>query len=130
MRYLFIVIIAVYIALFNIPSKTTYAKSLVPEVPEPLTSSPNYVKASITKYGATGNVMANGEHPHLGAVAVSDRTIPFGTKIIINNKEYIVKDRTAKWIHEQKGFTVDIYSEETHEEMLRFGRQVALIEIK
>jgi len=82
------------------------------------------VDVSVTKYGPTGNVMANGEYPHIGAVAVSDRSIPLGTVLEINGTEYVVKDRTAKWVHEKNGLTVDIYSEENNKEMLEFGRQV------
>ena len=117
-----IAMIILALTVFNVtPSHTGYIRA---EDPVPMT------RVFLTKYGPTGNPMANGEMPHLGAVAVSDRTIPFGTKIFINNQEYIVKDRTAKWVHEVKGFTVDIYSEETQEEMVRFGRQVAMVEIK
>lgn len=78
---------------------------------------------SVTKYGPTGSAMANGEQPHVGAVAVSDRAIPLGTKVVIDSVEYVVKDRTAKWVHERNGLTVDIYSEETNEKMLEFGKQ-------
>lgn len=81
------------------------------------------VDVSVTKYGPTGNVMANGEYPHVGAVAVSDRSIPLGTIVLIDGKEYVVKDRTAKWVHEKNGLTVDIYSEESNKDMLEFGRQ-------
>lgn len=65
----------------------------------------------ITEYGWTGNKMANGEWPRVGYVATSDRSIPFGTKVIISSKEYIVGDRTAKWIEKDLGDTIDIYSE-------------------
>lgn len=78
-------------------------------------------KAWITKYSWTGYTMANGEFPYLGAVASSDRSIPLGTLVKIMGEKYIVKDRTALWIHD-RGTTFDIYSEETIEEMLKFGR--------
>ena len=67
--------------------------------------------------------MANGEYPYIGAVATSDRTIPFGTKVKIEDKEYVVCDRTAKWIHDKFGSTFDIYSEEPIEDLLKFGRK-------
>ena len=79
--------------------------------------------ADVTMYGKTGFPMANGEYPYPGAVATSDRAIPFGTIVLINNKRYVVKDRTAKWVHQKFGQTFDIYSEDSHKEMLRFGRQ-------
>ena len=88
------------------------------------------IEADITKYAWTGNVMANGEYPHIGAVASSDRDIPLGTVVEIKNKEYVVKDRTAKWVHEEFGTTFDIYSEETEEEMLKFGRQKQKVIVK
>jgi 3D (Asp-Asp-Asp) domain-containing protein len=86
------------------------------------------VRARITKYGATGNRMANNEYPHIGAVAVSDYSIPLGTKILIDGQEYTIKDRTAKWIHDRFGLTIDIYSEETEQEMLEWGSQIKEIE--
>jgi 3D (Asp-Asp-Asp) domain-containing protein len=83
------------------------------------------INARITKYGWTGNRMSNTEYPHIGAVATSDRTVKLGTRIIINDIEYIVKDRTAKWVNEEfKHQTFDIYSEDTEAEMLEFGAQI------
>ena len=86
--------------------------------------------ARITKYGATGNPMANGAYPEIGWCATSDRTIPFGTEIIIPELdiECVVGDRTALWVHEKHGLTIDLYSEETHQEMLNFGaKQMEII---
>ena len=60
----------------------------------------------ITEYGWTGNKTASGKYPYIGAVATSDRTIPFGTEIIIDGKKYIVEDRTNKRIQN----TIDIFS--------------------
>lgn len=102
---------------FAIPTTVSYQATIWPE--RVVLS----VVASVTKYGPTGNPMANGEMPHVGAVAVSDRTIPIGTIIKVEDKEYIVKDRTAKWIHEKHGLTIDIYSNETNNEMMEFGRK-------
>lgn len=69
------------------------------------------ILARITEYGWTGQRMANGEWPHIGAVATSDRTIPFGTKVLIDGMTYIVKDRTAYWVHDKFDVpTIDIYS--------------------
>lgn len=101
---------------FAVPSTVSYER---PEEAQHVVS----VLASVTKYGPTGNPMANGEMPYIGAVAVSDRTIPLGTVIVLDGKEYTVKDRTAKWVHDRHGLTVDIYSEEAEAEMLEFGRQ-------
>lgn len=81
------------------------------------------IQATATKYGWTGNQMASGKYPYIGAVAVSDRSIPFGTIIFIDGIKHIVEDRTALWVHQQHGMTVDIYSEDSHQSMLAFGRK-------
>ena len=72
--------------------------------------------------------MANGEWPHQGACAVSNRTIPLGSKIKVLGRVYIVKDRTARWVHKKHGFTVDIY-EPNLKKCLKFGRKKLLIKI-
>ena len=81
------------------------------------------ISAWVTKYAWTGYTMANNEYPYVGAVATSDRSIPFGTRVIINGKEYVVKDRTALWVFNERGQVFDIYSEETKQDMLNFGKQ-------
>lgn len=46
-------------------------------------------------------------------VATSNRNIPFGTKVEFDGKQYVVEDRTAKWVGEKfKYQTIDIFSEE------------------
>ena len=51
--------------------------------------------------------------PKNGMVAVSNRAIPFGTKIEIDGKVYVVEDRTAKWVDKKfKYSTIDIFQEE------------------
>ena len=86
-------------------------------------------EASITQYGWTGYPMANGEYPYLGACASSDRTIPLGTVVEIDGTKYIVKDRTALWVHEKHGLTLDIYSQGTKQEMLNYGRKHLIVKI-
>lgn len=83
--------------------------------------------ASITKYVATGNNMANGQAPYVGAVATSDYGIPLGSVVIINGREYGVKDRTAKWINKKHGLTFDIFSEETVAECRKHGRKKNMV---
>jgi len=64
----------------------------------------------ITYYTWTGNKTASGKWPKLGMVASSDRKIKFGTKILVDGLgEFTVEDRTAKWVHRDRGDTVDIY---------------------
>lgn len=79
--------------------------------------------ARITKYAWTGNQMANGEWPHEGACATSDRTIPFGTEIeIVGYGTCIVKDRTANWVNYKFDLpTIDLYSNESIAEMNNWG---------
>ena len=44
----------------------------------------------VTAYTHTGSVMANGEYPHVGAVASND--FPLGTVLSINGSRYVVKN--------------------------------------
>ena len=94
-----LIIVIAWIIILNIPSEPVYYER--PPDPEP--DLVVVVEVYLTKYGPTGNPMANGEYPHIGAVATSDRSIPFGTKILVDGEEYVVKDRTAKWVHDRQG---------------------------
>jgi 3D (Asp-Asp-Asp) domain-containing protein len=87
-------------------------------------------QASVTKYVATGNHMSNGEHPYVGAVATSDYRIAIGTKVLIFGQVYVVKDRTAAWIHLKHGLTFDIFSEETVSDCRKFGRKKTIVTIE
>lgn len=77
---------------------------------------------NVSAYTHTGNVMANGEYPHVGAVASDD--LPLGTKVLVNGKEYTVKDRFGG------GYTdrLDIFMD-TYDEAIEFGRQWLNVEI-
>ena len=91
-------------------------------------------KAYITKYtlqetGFNDGIMASGKKVYVGAVAVSDRTISLGSKITIDNKQYTVEDRTAQWIHNRQGLTVDIFSN-NYQEALKFGKQLKTVIIE
>ena len=71
--------------------------------------------ARVTCYGPTGYRTASQKVPAYGMVASSDRTIPLGTKVIIEgyeDKPFTVEDRTAKWVHEKFGLTFDIFIQE------------------
>jgi hypothetical protein len=84
------------------------------------------VKARITCYEDKG-IMASGKYVYAGAIATSDRTIPFGTKIIYKGKTYMVEDRTNKRIHKEFGMlTIDIWQESC----AGFGRHFDNIIIK
>ena len=121
------------------------AKRRLDQLPEPIVhQKPVYGPvvrskgvASITKYLATGNPMANGEMPYIGAVAISDRSIPLNSQVAIESgilqdgtkvfRVYDVKDQTALWVHERNGLTIDIYTEESEREAIQFGRQTKQI---
>lgn len=90
---------------------TTMTKATLPPDFDPVGPT---VRARITQYGWTGNRTASGKWPAHGMVAVSDRSIPFGTEIWIGWEKYIVEDYTALWVHKKHGFTVDIYSPDPH----------------
>lgn len=79
--------------------------------------------ARITCYLWTGNKAANGEYPSEGMVASSDRSIPFGTEVIIDGKKYIVGDRTNHRFQDFETQTMDIYWEGLLEDCLKFGVQ-------
>ena len=64
----------------------------------------------VTCYNDFGT-MSNGDITYIGAVAVSDRSIPLNSEIYVEGYGVMtVADRTAKWIWEQRGMTIDIYS--------------------
>ena len=67
------------------------------------------------------NIMANGEHVHVGAVA--NNLLPLGTRVRIGGNEYVVKERTG--LHD---FVFDIYMD-TLEECNQFGRQYMDVEV-
>ena len=65
--------------------------------------------ARISCYTDRG-IMASGKYVYPGAVATSDRSIPMGTEVYIEGFGIMtIEDRTALWVHEQRGFTIDIY---------------------
>ena len=68
----------------------------------------------VTAYTHTGSVMANGEYPHVGAVASND--FPLGTVLNINGSNYVVKDRMAY------NGVIDIFVD-IYDEAINFGRQ-------
>ena len=88
----------------------------------------NIVEARITCYSPTGNKTASGKEPKNGMVSVSDRAIKFGTEIYIDGLKYVVEDRTALWVGEEKGFTVDVFMEEGCDK--NFGANIKDIIIK
>lgn len=81
-----------------------------------LLSVPNVNATELTAYTHTGNPMANGEYPYVGAVASNDYAL--GTVLNINGYNYVVADRMAPGIHG----VIDIFMD-SYEEAIEFGRQ-------
>ena len=87
---------------YSKPSTLTFTK----------TGVEHNVKARITCYSDYGT-MADGHITHPGALATSDRTIPFGTNLYISGAIYTVEDRTAKYVDKKfKYHTLDIYQKD------------------
>ena len=71
--------------------------------------------------GKSDGIMASGKKVYPGAIACN--WLPFGTKVVINDKTYIVEDRGAKSIFGSKNNhkkAIDIYCN-SHKEALRKG---------
>ena len=77
---------------------------------------------NVSAYTYTGNVMANGEYPHVGAVASDD--LPLGTKVLVNGHEYIVKDRFGGGYTDRLDIFMDSYNE-----AVEFGRQWLMVKV-
>lgn len=66
-------------------------------------------------------IMANGEVPHVGAVAYN--RVPLGTTLIIDGNTYVVKDRA--WDDD----VVDIYMD-TYDDCVSYGVKEKTVKIK
>ena len=90
-------------------------------VPFTVSNASSYM-ANVSAYTWTGNVMANGEYPHEGVIAADD--LPIGTKVKIDGRVYVVKDRFGG------GYThrIDIYMD-SYERAIQFGRKYMKVEV-
>lgn len=100
----------------------------IPQEEEVSEQPSNIIAGEISAYtsceqdvNTPSNIMANGEHVHVGAVA--NNLLPLGTRVRIGGNEYVVKDRTG--LHDN---VFDIYME-TLEECNQFGRQYMDVEV-
>ena len=80
------------------------------------------IQGNVSAYTG-GYVMANGERPHVGAVA--NDVLPFGTVVRINGREYVVKDRFGGGYGIER---FDIYMND-ESSCWDFGRQCVDVEI-
>ena len=98
---------------------------------EAMMSCEEYEKVSLGKYkltaycackkccGKTDGITASGVKAVEGVTVAADtRVLPFGTKIIIDDHEYIVQDRGGAI----KGNRIDVYFD-SHYDALKFGVQ-------
>jgi 3D (Asp-Asp-Asp) domain-containing protein len=87
---------------------------------EPLSLIVVDTKVRVSCYVDTGT-MAGSKQTYKGAVAVSDRSIPMGTKIYLQDfGEMTVEDKTAKWVHTKFYLpTIDVWM--TEKECKEFG---------
>ena len=72
--------------------------------------------------GYRNNITASGVTARANHTIAAPSNIPFGTRILINGREYVVEDRGGAI----KGNRIDIYFD-SHSEALDFGRQSAEI---
>lgn len=79
------------------------------------------MQAEVSAYTDRGT-MASGEWTHDGAIASDD--LPFGTRVIINGRTYVVKDRFGG------GYSnaIDIWMP-SYEDAIEFGRQYITVEV-
>lgn len=79
------------------------------------------MQAEVSAYTEHG-MMANGEWTHEGAIASDD--LPFCTKVIINGRTYVVKDRFGG------GYSnaIDIWMP-SYDDAINFGRQYITVEV-
>ena len=69
-----------------------------------------------------------------GSIATAGRTIAcperykFGTKVEIEGHVYTCEDRTASWVQDRNGPTIDVFTE-SHKEAIRWGRRKQIIYI-
>lgn len=66
----------------------------------------------------SGGPTASGKMPMQGITVAAPRSIPFGTRVIIDGKTYTVQDRLAKKYDSR----FDIYFND-HKQALKFGKQ-------
>lgn len=74
--------------------------------------------------GKSDGITASGVKAMEGVTIAADKSIPFGTEIVIDGKTYIVQDRGGAI----KGNRIDIYFD-SHEKALQYGRQTKEVTI-
>lgn len=70
-------------------------------------------------------ITASGQRPVQGITIAASRTIPFGTQVFIDNKQFLVQDRLAKRFDSR----FDLYFHK-HEDAKKFGVKTNTIKLK
>lgn len=112
-----IYLVALHLLVSPATSPRIYADSFIANV--------SCYNAEEAQTDSTPREMANGKEVFVGAVA--NNYYPFGTRVLIKGKEYIVSDRMAR--KNSSKYKWDIYFEDKAE-CLKFGRQYLIIKIK
>jgi 3D (Asp-Asp-Asp) domain-containing protein len=82
--------------------------------------------AIVTVYLATGHLCSDGKMPVPGlTVASSDRTIPLGSSVLIDNRWYKVMDRTNRRFHKEERF--DIFTDKPKQWCKEFGKKQLMV---
>lgn len=103
------------------------AKTMVWGAPQTVSVSAYSLKESCHNKKSGVCIAANGEAPFEGITVACPRSVPLGTRVRITfdtgtDWVYFCEDRTAKWIEEKYGPTIDIFMND-HTKALEFGRQ-------
>ena len=87
----------------------------------------NIITAIVTAYIATGNPCANGKMPRVGITcASSDRTIPLGSKLVMDGKMFIIEDRTNKRFSKEERFDLFFPNRKS---AIEWGKQTKRVQI-
>lgn len=76
-----------------------------------------YYTDSVECCGKAGQPTASGVYPVDGVTIATDPSIPFGTKLVINNHIYTVQDRGGAI----KGNVIDVFKDLPHQALLELG---------
>ena len=92
---------------------------------QPLYAYP--IQANVSAYAEHGT-MANGERTHEGAIAADD--LPFGTHVIINGREYVVKDRFGgKVLQKGEQRAAALYQQGQGQQSQKNGQQLPAVAV-
>lgn len=123
---------------YNFPPPCTLdAVECEGEIKEPI-KQVRYEEVYITYYSKAdschypkgeGCLTSSGKIAQIGFIACP-RSLLLGTKVIVNNSEYICEDRYAKWVDDNRDLpTIDIWTDKESDWARKQGLQKATVEI-